>query len=379
MRPLLLAAGLAAVLVLPPALARAQATAPDAAQPASASALPRPDDTEARRALVQPGNNAPLWRAVRRSGDQAGVSTLPGAEQGVLIQRFVQLPGSRGVTAGEAWRELRNRWLLPYGGALLLVVLGAVGLFYWRRGPLGSEVPDGGRLIERFTPFERSAHWANAIAFVVLAASGLVMAFGKFVLLPVLGGQLFGWLTYALKTVHNFVGPLFVVSLAIVFVTFVRDNLPGRGDLDWLRRGGGLFGGHEAPSHRFNAGEKLLFWGGVLALGAVVIGSGLVLDRLIPGWGITRGQMQVASVVHSVATGLMMAMFIGHIYIGSIGMKGAYQAMRRGYVDANWARAHHPWWYDDIEAGKIPAQRSSVRAPAPSAPAAGLGDPSAQA
>ncbi|MDE2565383.1 MAG: formate dehydrogenase subunit gamma, partial [Burkholderiales bacterium] len=287
--------------------------------------------------------------------------------------------GSRAVTAGEAWRELRNRWLLPYGGALLLIVAGAIALFYWRRGPLGTEVPEGGRPIERFTPFERSAHWANAIAFVVLAVSGLVMAFGKFLLLPVLGGQLFGWLSYALKTAHNFVGPLFVVSLAIVFVTFVRDNLPGRGDWQWLRRGGGLFGGHEAPSHRFNAGEKLVFWGGVLALGVVVIGSGLVLDRLIPGWGVTRGQMQVASVVHSVATGLMMAMFMGHIYIGSIGMKGAYRAMRQGWVDENWARAHHPWWYEDIAAGKIPAQRSAAAPALAAPPNTGLGGPSARA
>ncbi len=328
-----------------------------------APAEPRPDDTNAARGKSQPGNNAPFWRAVRESGHTEGTVNLPGAEKGVLIQAFVQYPGSRWASAGEAWRQVRNRWLIPYGGSLLVIVLLAIGIFYWRKGPLGGHLADTGRVIERFTPLERAAHWSNAIAFVVLALSGLVMAFGKFLLLPVMGATLFGWLTYALKTAHNFMGPLFVVSLVIVFVTFVRDNLPQRGDLLWLRRGGGMLGGVEPPSHRFNAGEKLVFWGGVFALGIVVVASGLVLDKLIPGLGDTRGQMQIAHMVHATATVLMMAMFIGHIYIGTIGMKGAYNGMRTGYVDEAWAREHHEWWYEDVKAGKIPAQRSHPAQP----------------
>jgi formate dehydrogenase subunit gamma len=192
------------------------------------------------------------------------------------------------------------------------------------------------------------------------------MAFGKYFLQPVIGSSLFGWLTYALKNVHNFVGPLFVVSLVIVFFTFVKDNFPGRGDLQWLLRAGGLFGGKEAPSHRFNAGEKVLFWAGVFFLGALVAASGLVLDMLIPGLLYERATMQVAHMVHAVAALLMMALFLGHIYMGTLGMRGAYQAMREGYVDETWAKEHHPYWYDDVKAGKIPAQRS---APAEAAPA----------
>lgn len=328
-----------------------------------APAEPKPDESNAQRGQSQPGNNAPLWRAVRESGNQPGTSSLPGAEAGVLIQPFVQYPGSRFASSGEAWRQVRNQWILPYGGSLLLIVVGAIGLFYWRKGALGGHEPDTGRLVERFTPFERSAHWANAGAFVVLAVSGIVMSFGKFFLLPVIGSTLFGWLTYALKTAHNFAGPLFAVSLVVVIVTFVRDNLPGKGDLNWLLRGGGLLREHEVPSHRFNAAEKLLFWAGVFLVGLVVVGSGLVLDKLIPGWGETRGEMQIANMVHAVATVLMMAMFIGHIYIGTIGMKGAYGGMRTGYVDEGWAKEHHEWWYDDIKAGKIPAQRSATGAP----------------
>lgn len=365
-RPLLLAALLAAAAAAqaqtaPPAAGAPNAQNPQKGPPAGfvAPAEPKPDETNAQRAKSQPLNNAPFWRAVRESGKQEGTVNLPGAEKGVLVQPFVQYPGSRFTTAGEAWREVRNRWLIPYGGALLLIVFGAIALFYWRKGPLGGHVADTGRRIERFTPFERSAHWANAIAFVLLAVSGLVMAFGKFVLLPVLGATLFGWLSYALKTMHNFVGPLFAVSLVVVIITFVRDNLPRAGDLHWLRHGGGMLSDVEVPSHRFNAGEKLLFWGGVLLLGLVVVGSGLVLDKLVPGFGETRGQMQVAHMVHAASTFVMMAMFLGHIYMGSIGMKGAYGAMRHGYVDEAWAREHHELWHDDIRAGKIPAQRSS--------------------
>ena len=306
---------------------------------------------------------------MRESGAEPGTTTAEGIEAGVLIQGFTQYPGTSYTTAGEAWRQLRDRWLIPYGGALLLIVAGAIGLFYWRVGTLGGHEPDTGRKIERFTPFERSAHWANAIAFVILAASGLVMAFGKYVLLPVIGGTLFGWLSYALKTAHNFAGPVFAVSLLIVIVTFARDNLPRAGDLAWLVKGGGLIGSHEVPSHRYNAGEKLVFWGGVLLLGLIVVASGLVLDKLVPNIEYTRANMQLANIVHVVSAVLMMALFIGHIYIGTIGMQGALGAMRTGYVDEGWAKEHHELWYRDIQAGKIPARRSAEQLP-PAAPAA---------
>ena len=340
-----------------------------AAAPAGfvAPPLPRPDESNAQRARTQPGNNAPFWRGVRESGYQQGLSNLPGAEKGVLVQGFVQYPGSLVTNAGEAWRQVRNLWILPYGGALFIITALAIALFYFTRGPIGGHERHTGRSIERFTYFERAAHWSNATAFVVLAVSGLVMAFGKFFLLPVIGHALFGWLTYALKTAHNFAGPLFAVSLVIVFFTFVRDNFPSRSDWVWLKRGGGLFGGSEPASPRFNAGEKIVFWGGVFFLGLIVVGSGLVLDQLIPGMAYLRGDMQIAHMVHAIAAVLMMCLFLGHIYIGTLGMKGAFSAMKTGQVDEGWAEEHHALWYDDIRAGKIPAQRTR---PAPGAPRA---------
>ena len=357
-------AGLAMLVLASTAFGQDSATKAAPPPGFTAPADPKPDENNAQRAKSQPGNNAPFWRAVRESGNVQGNDPFPAAESGTLIQPFVQYPGSKLTNAGEAWRQVRNQWIIPYGGALLLIVALAIGVFYWRKGALGGHQPDTGRLIERFTYFERAAHWSNAIAFSVLAVSGLVMAFGKFTLLPVIGSTLFGWLTYALKTAHNFAGPLFAVSLVVVLVTFVRDNIPHKSDLTWLTKGGGLLGTHEVPSHRFNAGEKLIFWGGVFVLGLVVVASGLVMDKVVPGMAYTRGNMQIAHMVHAVSTVLMMVMFLGHIYIGTIGMKGAYQGMKTGYVDEAWAREHHELWHDDIKAGKIPAQRSAHANPA---------------
>lgn len=341
------------------------ASAPVAGPPAGfvAPAEPGADESNAQRAKSQPGNNAPIWRAVRETGTQPGVTNLPGAEKGVLIQPFTQYPGSAYTTAGEAWRQVRNNWIIPYGGALLLIVLATLALVYWTKGPFGSPVKDTGRKIERFTPYERVLHLATAGSFAVLGISGIVLAFGKFFMLPVLGSTLFGWLSYALKTAHNLVGPLFAVSLVLFAVKYLADNLPRAGDMAWLLKGGGLFGGHHVPSHKFNAGEKVVYWVGGIVLGLVVVASGLVLDGLVPVYGLTRGEMQVGHLVHAVASVLMMTLFLGHIYMAVFGVPGALDAMKTGYVDESWAKEHHELWYDDVKAGKIPAVRSQAAPP----------------
>lgn len=335
------------------------------------------EQTNGERAKVQPGNNAPMWRDVGKG--VTGYSSLPKSqapEAGNLIQPFVQYPGSRYTNAGEAWRQVRNNWIIPYGAALFAIVLLALAIFYFVKGPMGKDHSQAGaRRIERFTPFERAAHWSNAFAFCALAVSGIVMAFGKFFILPVIGAALFGWLTYALKYVHNFMGPLFAVSLLVIVLTFVKDNIANRADFVWLTKAGGLLSkDDQVPSHRFNAGEKGLFWWGITIPGIFVVLTGLVLNKLIPGLGDVRGDMQMAHMVHATLAIWMMALIIGHIYMGTVGMRGAYKAMKTGYVSDGWAKEHHELWYDDVLAGNIPRQRSDD-APAGAAAAPSAGQP----
>jgi formate dehydrogenase subunit gamma len=312
---------------------------------------------QAERTQVQPGNLSPTWRIVKDGENH--YTSLPGREMGVLIQPKAQFPGQdRATTAGEAWRQYRNGPLTQIGGWLLVVAIIGMAAVYVIVGPSKLKEPKTGRLIQRFTPIERIAHWTLAISFVVLAASGLIMLFGKYVLMPVFGHTLFGWLAYACKNIHNFVGPLFTVSTLVVFAIFVKDNLPNASDIKWITRLGGLIGKGHASSARFNAGEKGWFWVGVVALGLIVSASGFVLDMIVPGFDYTRGNMQIANIIHVIGAVLVMAMSLGHIYMGTIGMEGSYAAMRTGYVDDTWAKEHHDLWYEDIQSGKVPRIRA---------------------
>jgi formate dehydrogenase subunit gamma len=302
---------------------------------------------------------------------QSHYSSLPYPESGILIQPKAQLPGQPvATTAGEAWRRFRNGPMMSIGGWLIIGVLFILAAMYFGKGPIKVHAPPTGRRIQRFTPTERFIHWSTAVTFVLLAISGLCMMFGKFILMPIIGHALFGYLTYALKTIHNFVGPLFTVSVIATFIIFVKDNFPIAADARWLATLGGAIGKGHAPAGRFNAGEKLWFWGGVTLLGLAASASGFVLDKLVPNLEYTRFMMQGANLLHITSTVLMMAFALGHIYLGTIGMEGAYKAMREGYVDDAWAREHHDIWYEEVAAGKVPR----VRAPehdgdtAPAAP-----------
>ncbi len=294
-------------------------------------------ETQAQRQQVQPGNNAPVWRDVR-SGKE-GITTVQGRETGVLIQ-----------AAGETWRKLRNGPITLYGGWLVVLVLIAIGVFYKLRGPIGLHSPPTGKMIERFSSFERMAHWTMAISFCILALSGLAMLFGKFVLLPLIGHTLFSWLAELGKFLHNFTGPIFMFSIVVSLVAFIRDNIPRAYDLTWLVKGGGVLSGEAVPSGRFNAGEKIWFWGGVIGLGIVSCASGLVLD--FPNFDQTRALMMLANIVHVIAALLFIAFSFTHIYLGTVGTTGAYEGMRKGYVDETWAREHAQFWYEDVKAGR---------------------------
>jgi formate dehydrogenase subunit gamma len=314
-----------------------------------AQAQSRVEEQQQRR-VEQPGNNAPVWREVR-SGNQ-GYTSMQGREVGVLVQ-----------SAGETWRQIRNGPVTFYGGWLVVVVALILAAIYFALGAVKLHDKATGRMIERFTLAERWAHWVMGISFVVLGITGLILLFGKFVLLPVIGYTLFAWLSALSKNLHNFVAPLFAVSLVIFILMYVKDNLPKSYDLSWFAKSPGFFAGKHIPSGRFNGGEKAWFWGGVVVLSLALVGSGAVL--LFPNFDQVRSTMQQMSVIHMVAALLVIAAAIGHIYMGTIGVEGAYQAMRSGYVDEVWAREHHEYWYNDVKGRARSAPGGAVPAGAP--------------
>jgi formate dehydrogenase subunit gamma len=293
-----------------------------------------------QRQVTQPGNNAPVWREVRSGQSPYTNSTVQGRETNVLVQSW-----------GETWRQIRNGPVTFWGGWLVVGVLAVLAALYFVFGSVKLHDRPSGRLIHRFSALEQIAHWTTAISFVVLGLSGLIMFFGKHVLLPVVGYTLFAWLTALAKNLHNFVGPFFIVAVTIFIVLFIRDNLPRAYDLRWFARSWAYVTGKEhVPSGRFNAGEKVWFWFGVLGLSVVVAWSGVIL--LFPNFDQTRSVMQEAWIWHAVAALIYIALALGHIYLGTLGVEGAYQAMRTGYVDEVWAKEHHEIWYNELKSGR---------------------------
>jgi formate dehydrogenase subunit gamma len=330
---------------------------PVAAQEKSAAPATDLAKEQQQRTVNQPGNNSEVWREVR-SG-QPNYTSVPGREAGVLVQPQARFPGQDAMTtAGEAWRKFRNGPITFYGGWLIVLVAAVIAAIYFVIGPIKLHEKPSGRLIERFTLVERWAHWVMAISFCVLAVSGLVILFGKHVLLPVFGYTLFAWLSSLMKNLHNFVAPLFIVSLLVFIVIYIKDNLPEKGDMAWMMNGWKMFKGEHLPSGRFNAGEKAWFWGGVVLLCLIVSISGLIL--LFPNFDQLRVTMQQASVVHAIAAILVMAAGLGHIYMGTVGVEGAYGNMRDGMTDETWAKEHHQYWYEDVKSGKAAAKSGAA-------------------
>ncbi|MBR0567782.1 formate dehydrogenase subunit gamma [Azoarcus sp. L1K30] len=297
------------------------------------------------RQQSQPLNNAPVWREVR-SGE-AHFTLAKGPEAGVLIQ-----------SEGNTWRQWRNGPITQYGGWLLIIVPSAIALFWMVKGTMKLHAKPTGRKMKRFSAFERFAHWGTAITFLLLAVTGVAILFGKHVLAPVFGPEFFASLLVAGKLIHNYIGPVFGVFVVLMILTFLRDNVWQACDAIWIRRAGGLLGGDHVPSSRFNFGEKTWFWIGVTFLGLTVVGSGLVMD--FPNYGWTRADMQLANMVHGIGALVLLALSFGHIYMGTIGVEGAYQSMKTGYVDETWAREHHEFWYEDVKAGKSGHPQDSV-------------------
>lgn len=278
---------------------------------------------------------AELWRDVRqREVRSTGKSQIRSVDSGVLIN-----------ANGDKWRKFRMQQLIPIGGSVLIGVVVLLGVFYMLRGKVPIQGGPSDRKLFRYSTYERMIHWFIASIFLFLAISGLIILFGRPLLIPLLGKEAFSVLASASKEGHNLMGPLFLLAVVLIFMQFVRRNIYQKGDLSWLLRGGGIIGKKHVPSNFFNMGEKSMFWLLIL-VGSVIIASGLVL--LFPLFGQGREWMALAHLGHALGALLMITVIIGHIYIGSVGMEGALEGMTTGYCDLNWAKEHHDHWATEV-------------------------------
>ncbi len=308
-----------------------------------------------------PGNHlgtasdAEIWRAVRM-GTQGNVS-IPNKQAGVMIQ-----------SEGDNWRAWRNGPITTGGVWGILGMIGLLALFFVLRGRVRIDAGLSGKSIERFNGIERFAHWLSAVSFILLALSGLNLLYGRHVLLPVLGPEVFTALSLAGKYVHNYVAFAFMAGLVLMFVLWVRHNLPHKSDLEWLEQMGGLVvRGTHPPAKKFNAGQKAVFW--IVTLGgASLAASGIslmfpfefsmfewtfgvlnIIGAELPATLTPLEEMQLSQWWHAIMALIMIVAILGHIYIGTLGMEGAFDAMGTGQVDENWAREHHSLWVAEVK------------------------------
>jgi formate dehydrogenase subunit gamma len=284
------------------------------------------------------------------------------------VQGRITIPDDKAATliqpAGRDWRQFHEVTLKWVGAVSILGMLLLLVGFYLTRGMVKIEGGRSGRSITRFNGFERFMHWMTATCFIILAISGLNITFGKSLLLPIMGAEAFtAWSQWG-KYAHNYLSFPFTIGVVLILLTWLGHNIPNARDFEWLRRGGGLVGRDHPPAGYFNAGQKAIYWIVVLAGTAVAI-TGYLL--MFPFYATDIAGMQTAQTVHAVVAVLFVAVMLAHIYIGTVGMEGAFDAMGSGEVDVNWARQHHSLWARKIEEQErhaAPAPQGRGMAPA---------------
>ena len=310
-----------------------------------ASAQQQPPPSPEGVSALNPGSD--LWRDIRgrdlqfrEVGGNSGVTQVRGVDSGVLIN-----------ARGDSWARFRRGELSKYGGGAIAGVFVILVLFFLVKGQIKIHGGASGRMLQRYTSFQRIAHWTLAVVFLVLGLTGLVLLLGRPLLIPVFGKEIFALLATSSKFAHNLLGPLFGVSLIMMLISFAGKNLYEKGDIDWLLKGGGAFSKEHPSSGYFNTGEKLWFWL-LMLVGLAITVTGLIL--MFPSFGQGRHVMELSHVIHSIGALVLICVSLGHIYMGSIGTEGAYQGMKTGYVDVNWANTHHDRWAQESEAeGKV--------------------------
>jgi formate dehydrogenase subunit gamma len=284
-----------------------------------------------------------LLNALKEGDKITGRISIPDAMAASLIQ-----------PAGRDWRDFHRSKLPIIGGIAIIGMFVALAIFLMVRGRIRVHGGFSGAKILRFASFERFTHWLTASCFVVLALSGLNISFGRILILPLFGPEAFATMSGYAKLAHDYLAFPFMLGLVIMFLIWIKDNIPGKIDLQWLKQGGGiLFKGQHPPAKRFNAGQKGIFWIVIMG-GALMSVSGWFL--LFPYLPANVTALQFWTVIHAVIAMLFIAAMMAHIYIGSIGMEGAFDAMGTGEVDLNWAREHHSLWVEEEQAkGRAPS------------------------
>lgn len=286
-----------------------------------------------------------LLQALKPGDTLQGRATIPDPKAPHLIK-----PGGRDWTA---FHQGTMHWV---GGIAILGLLGATLLFWMVRGRIRIDSGPSNQRILRFGAFERFTHWLTALCFIVLAVTGLNITFGKFLLLPLIGPEAFTAFSQLGKYAHNYLAFPFMLGVLFTFLVWVRHNIPDGVDVKWFAEGGGLLKKGHPPAKKFNGGQKIIFWSAVLG-GAALSVTGLML--LFPfTWAPTMAGMQLSQIVHGIIGMVLIGIMIGHIYIGSVGMEGASDAMTSGEVDLNWAKEHHSLWVEEemskSKSGTIP-------------------------
>jgi len=302
---------------------------------------------------------APVPAQTSSGMGQAGTGSNPTAQsvtEDALLRELNKIEGRVSIPDGKAallqqpqgrdYRAFHERALPWIAGIAILGMLALLAVFYFTKGRIRLEdSPESGIKIQRFDAFERFTHWMTATSFIVLAITGLNYFLGKRLVLPLIGPDAFATWSQWAKYAHNFVAWPFMLGVLLMLVVWIRDNIPDRYDIGWLKAGGGFFGsGRHVPAARFNAGQKMIFWSVVLG-GIALSASGIVM--LFPFSIADINGMQWAQYVHALVGVVLIAIIIAHIYIGSLGMEGAYDAMGSGEVDLAWAKAHHSVWAEE--------------------------------
>jgi formate dehydrogenase subunit gamma len=273
------------------------------------------------------------------------------------VQGRVTIPDDKAATLiqpeGRDWRAFHNVTLRWIGGIAILGMLVLLVAFYLWRGMVKIESGRSGRVIVRFNAFERFVHWMTATCFIILAITGLNVTFGRPLFVSTFGTEAFSTWSLWAKYAHNYLSFPFAIGVVLIFLIWLAGNIPNRVDWRWFKRGGGIVGHDHPPAYRFNGGQKGVYWVVVLG-GAAVSISGYVL--MFPFYGTDIASMQSAQMAHAIIAVLFIAVMLAHIYIGTIGMEGAFEAMGSGTVDENWAKEHHILWLEEERARTGPAQ-----------------------